>query len=311
MDLTQIEQWTRQALEAEAIRRGIRDPHLRTTRELIRAILRQEFGAPIARSRQRMAKGLRFLDQARGFFDAATVVAAALWPAQLRSKVGSLPPEPAALGDTVKGGGCAPPVHDVCGLPVEPPPAVVVETLSMARTLAAQGQRERALEIYGALIARNALDPVPRAEAAALRAGEAPVWAERIKRLRTPVAAESVPAADGDRIECQRNAAGGYSVSWRVTVAGEERARALLGEAGERALRWVTIGPDAETLVRSEVRERAPIEAEGELELGPSPPAARCHVVVGLRGARRFVPITHTSPLQDGRGEPAEAQAPA
>ena len=35
MDLSRIEMLTRKALEAEAERRGIRDPHLRTRAELI------------------------------------------------------------------------------------------------------------------------------------------------------------------------------------------------------------------------------------------------------------------------------------
>lgn len=298
MDLNQIEQWTRQALEAEAIRRGIRDPHLRTTRELIRTILRQEFGMPIARSRQRMARGLRLLDQARGFFDAATVVAAALWPAHLRNRPSSLPAEPAEGEPATQSEGLhpAPSEPELRVVTGERLPRPALETLPMARTLAAQGQRARALEIYDALIARNALDPVPRTEAAALRAGEPAVWAERVERVRAADVPEGLAlASDGDRIEWEHSAGGGWSIRWRVTAAGEERARAALGEAGRRVVQLVSIGADASKFVRSEVQEHAPVEAEGGMHIAAPPNASRFHVAVGLRGAQRFVPITYAS----------------
>ena len=312
MDLNQIEQWTRQALEAEAIRRGIRDPHLRTSRDLVRTILRQELSGPLARGRQRMAAGLRVFEQARGLIDAATVVAAAFWPAQFQALRGQTQPvlgqdesapatELALAVGVVDVVDAAPEVSarllDPNGGVAELLPDEPVNTLSMARLLAAQGHRDRALAVYATLLADNSLDPVLVAEAAALRAGESPVWQERVERLRNRAPSAVTPEQD-DCIEWEDCESGGFTVRWRVSVAGEERARAVLGEAGERVLRLVTISPDEETVVRSEVREHAPVDAEGDFRIGPLSPDSRCHVAVGLRGGRRFVSITHVSPGQ-------------
>ena len=46
MALTRIERWTRDVLEHEARKRGIRDPEVRTHAELVRLILRHDYASP-------------------------------------------------------------------------------------------------------------------------------------------------------------------------------------------------------------------------------------------------------------------------
>jgi hypothetical protein len=66
VDLSRIEAWTREKLEAEAIRRGIRSPEFRTRSELVRLILRHQYGERLAAGRELVALGARSVATARG-----------------------------------------------------------------------------------------------------------------------------------------------------------------------------------------------------------------------------------------------------
>src|SRR5262245_5304535 len=65
LDLSRIEAWTREMLEAEARRRRIRSPEFRTRSELVRLILKHQYGARVSAARDRVAKGRRAVEQTR------------------------------------------------------------------------------------------------------------------------------------------------------------------------------------------------------------------------------------------------------
>ena len=93
VDLNGIEAWTRQLLKAEARRRDIREPEFRGRTELIRLLIRDEYGDVIAQGRDRVAQGIRTFEQARNLAEVAldAVVAGLPGPLEafmrLRSKV--------------------------------------------------------------------------------------------------------------------------------------------------------------------------------------------------------------------------------
>lgn len=343
MDLGQIEFWTRQALEAEATRRGIRDPHLRSQRGLIRELLRHEFAQPIARSRRRVAKGLLALEQARELLGAASMMASAvmpglrsLWgldrqgggadqvaadwaqevettrhPPASQSRASHLDSPAEADGDAAEGrqAGRQEEDHDKPRrFSLKTP-----RTLAMARILAAQGHVEHALDVYAALCAANTLDPVPRWEARVLReTGALPDFvASPLPAAPPAVQGEDDDSSGGssgvaafqlpheDAIEwCVEPDGRGAVVRWSVSDAGQDRARALLGEAGEIALRLFVVRPDSRTVVSSDVEEYGPVEASGQRRLGSPVEPGRRFAAVGLRAAQRFVPITYAAVAQ-------------
>lgn len=486
MDLSQIEAWTRMALELEAGRRGIRDPDFRSRAELVRLILRDEYGEAWARGRRRVATGVKGLQQARDFATAAAGMIASNLPGPLdtflalRSRLSlsrsavqrPIPPRPpapkrpsrppattavevpspapapvpgAVAGDGVGPSGlpsgvasepppglgralaevdgerspsraplpsgvtshpppdrrssrppqplpAAPPVpapvvaasgdgarplpSGVASVPPVAAPAPVVpgrseadgsvraaehaqapepaqaaepagapvplsttdalgaaaaaaaavaageaasdphaddsdqapeapapetrsfteepiRTHSMARLLARQGHRERALAIYEELLAAHGEDVGLRREMEALRERAGAAQAETL-----PVPGHRPTPVGDDRISCERDTTGAVRVRWRVTDAGAERARELLGEAGELAVRVVAILPDEARVVRSDITEHGPVAADGTWLASAPQPGARCLVAVGMRdrGARRFVSIAHVRP---------------
>src|SRR5262245_53539867 len=65
LDLNRIEAWTREMLEAEARRRRIRSPEFRTRGELIRLILKHQYGARWNAGRERVAKGIKSWNETR------------------------------------------------------------------------------------------------------------------------------------------------------------------------------------------------------------------------------------------------------
>ena len=65
MDLTPIETWTRDTLENEARRIGIKGCEYRTRTELVRLILRDRYGETWNAGRERIARGVRSLNEAR------------------------------------------------------------------------------------------------------------------------------------------------------------------------------------------------------------------------------------------------------
>ncbi len=167
-----------------------------------------------------------------------------------------------------------------------------IRTHSMARLLASQGHRERALAIYEELIAKNSADNVLLQEAEALRHNTAPAFAAG--ELPKPASgAQAALPESADHIECDQQQPGALRLRWSITNEGQARARALLGNAGELAVRVVTIRPDHERVVRSEITEHGPIAADGEWTATLVDKGARCFAAVGLRDAQRFVSIVH------------------
>ncbi len=167
-----------------------------------------------------------------------------------------------------------------------------IRTRSMARLLGAQGHRERALAIYEELITKNSSDSTLVQEAEALRANtDALLPAQELpkppEKLRKPVPEST------DLLECLPAAGGGVHLRWRITQQGEARARTLLGSEGELAVRVVTIRPDAQRIVRSEITEHGPIALSGEWNAELAEGGARRFAAVGLRDDRHFVSIVH------------------
>src|SRR5688572_24328902 len=101
LDLSRIEAWTREMLEAEARRRKIRGPEFRTRGELVRLILKHQYGDRVSAGRERFAKGLRAVEQARDVLANVVGGAFASLPEprdalmRLRAHLpGATPPEP-------------------------------------------------------------------------------------------------------------------------------------------------------------------------------------------------------------------------
>jgi hypothetical protein len=169
-----------------------------------------------------------------------------------------------------------------------------IRTHSMARLLAAQGHRERALAIYEELLALGTEsdgEALAR-EAEALRAGHVP---EAAVLPEPPPLRELPVAGDGDRVELAGDVGQGLSLRWEVSAGGRERARAVLGRDGELAVRLVTIGPDPERVVSSRITEHGPVSDSGQWTTEPVASGARCFAAVGLRADDRFVSIAHAS----------------
>jgi hypothetical protein len=332
LDLSRIEAWTREMLEGEARRRSIRSPEFRTRGDLVRLILRHQYGDRLSAGRERIAQGRRNLARARELLGAAVGAALTGLPEpfdallRLRSRLPEATPPPRAPRPAAP---AAPVAQAAPPSPVaEPPPAVPVEverpapvpvpvpparevpttrtfieepirTRSMARLLAAQGLRERALAIYAELLAREPGDQALQDEAAAIGRGdpvEAPVLPER------PAGALPVQLpASADRLQSEGDTSTGLLLRWQISEAGQQRARAVLGTEGELAVRLISIRSDADRQVRSEVTEHGPVAASGEWQTPPLPPGVRCFAAAGLRSGERFVAIVHVHP--GGRAE--------
>jgi hypothetical protein len=167
-----------------------------------------------------------------------------------------------------------------------------IRTHSMARLLAVQGHRERALAIYEELLAQNSADGELGREAAALRDGHALTFAPGELPLPPEKPRRELPASE-DRIACEARGEGTLAVRWSVSDAGLVRARLLLGAPGELAVRIVSIRPDPARVVRSDITEHGPISADGEWTTKLGTPGVRSFASVGLRDAHRFVSIVH------------------
>lgn len=361
VDLNGIEAWTRQLLEAEARRRNIRDPEFRGRTELIRLLIRDEYGDVITKGRERVAVGVRTFEQARSLASVAldAVVDGAPGPLEafmrLRSRMSlndepSPPPPPysppqstrqkvqattavevpapqveaeedavateaaaaaevsveaAAEAEVITAAASQDSAHARPQWPVPPPPVPEapvtrafteepIRTHSMARLLAGQGHRDRALAIYEELLAQQSNDGELKREMQELRAQA------KGEPLERELPAPPMPGSTSsdDEIVCERRDTAGIALRWHVTRQGIERARQVLGEDGEFAVRVVAIVPDPEQVVRSDISEHGPVESSGQWQAAPIDGSARCLAAIGLRnsGASRFVSIAHVKP---------------
>jgi hypothetical protein len=345
LDIGRIEAWTREMLEAEARKRGIRGPEFRPRRDLIRLILRHQYGDQLSAGRERIAQGVRAVEQARETIAGVVSTALAALPEPLESLMklrarlpGARAPQPkpferryepaperaAAPVEPLKTGRRLPivetppfgfepaaevkpeaapaPAESATPVAAAPSPAPSTRTFveepirthSMARVLAAQGHRERALAIYAELLAQNSEDAELRNEAEALRQGH-PIAPPLLPD--PPLEIERAALPDGaDVLRCDGHPATGMRLRWQISSDGERRARAVLGRDGELAVRVVAIRPDPTLVVRSEITEHGPVAASDSWLCPALPDAARCFVAVGLRNGDHFVAIVHAHP---------------
>lgn len=363
MDLSRIESLTREMLEAEARRRGIKSPEFRTRTELVRLIVRHQYGGQLEASRERFEQGVKTVQVARDLVSTTMSAALSAIPSRfdvlgLWSRKRALPrdpqarwspppsPPPAAHVDRaqppeVPSSGApqpeseprasfaprsvTPQTGEAARRPSSLPPsdAIVVNetprsparpattrtfqeepirTRSMAQLLAAQGHRERALAIYEELIAKDSEDASLEREAASLRRGEpapAATLPEPPRALRPSQAPSGVWSSSKERLTCEGAPHSGLLLRWTISDEGERRARAVLGlgdSDGELTVRLVSIRPDAERVVRSEITEHGPVAASGEWSPGPLLDAERCVAAIGMRAGDRFVSIVHVQP---------------
>lgn len=165
-----------------------------------------------------------------------------------------------------------------------------IRTRSMARVLLTQGHRDRALSILESIVRDDPNDPAARDDLERLRA-DVPLDAE-LSRLPEPTELPTLPTT-GDSVTLQPQTGRALRLSWETTDAGIARAQAVLGAAGELALRLVAITPDPTRVVRSEITERGPVETQGDWTAPAVEPGARCFAAIGVRSGGRFVAIAH------------------
>lgn len=301
LDLNRIEAFARELLEAEARRRSIRNPEFRTRAELIRLILKHQYGGGFGLGRESVMRGLRNVEIARDVL--LSTLAATPLSSFVQRVTGKREPEAPQANVSVAHADVSP-RRDTLKPPVriaQPEPATrtfiepePIRTLSMARLLAAQDHRERALAIYEELLAQDSENADLRREAEAVRRGEkapAPV-------LPTPTATRSIASVPGspDRLRCEGEPQRGLSLHWRVSDDGLRRARAVLGDHGELVVRLINIRTDPERVVCSEITEHGPVAVEDTWTAPALPESSRCLAAVGLRHGQRFVAIAHAHP---------------
>jgi len=165
-----------------------------------------------------------------------------------------------------------------------------IRTRSMARLLVAQGHRDRAVAILESIALANPHDLAARDDLDRLRA-DVPLDPE-LARLPEPHALPTLPDT-GDTIELRALPGRELHISWTTTAAGQARANAVLGSVGELALRVVAITPDPTRVVRSEITERAPVDAAHEWTAPAVAAGSRCFAAIGMRIGGRFVAIAH------------------
>jgi hypothetical protein len=201
------------------------------------------------------------------------------------------------------------------------PHADELETLSMARLYAAEGELERALELYEKLAALDPADESVAAELAVVRAEQA-ATGDATRAAAPPVASppprpsEPLGMLDLDELpdtygvdECEVLFKDPYWVFayWEVTEAGLSSARAQLGPSAASArlvLRlFTTIGSG-----HREVNDVDLPSHHGRRYLPAVRPGAHLRVAVGLLSPEGyFAPIAHSSLQRIPHAEPAPA----
>jgi hypothetical protein len=164
-----------------------------------------------------------------------------------------------------------------------------IRTRSMARVLALQGHRDRAVSILESILSAHPEDRAAREDLERLRS-DLPL--EGGQALPEPRPLPTLPDT-GDRIELTALPSRMLHIAWSTTEAGKARAQAVLGSEGELALRVVAITPDPTRVVRSDITERGPVDAVHEWLAPAIEPGSRCFAAIGLRAGDRFVAIAH------------------
>lgn len=160
-----------------------------------------------------------------------------------------------------------------------PTDAEPFETRTMARILARQGYRERALAIYERLVERNPDDGALRRERRALLDGEDP---ETVRASEHPEPIVLASMAPGQAV-----------VAWQLESGLLARARRLYGASGSLTTSLVVVAPDpGEIVKKSELRR--PAAERGEWIVEKLPEGALVTAAVGLLEGDRFVSLRHT-----------------
>ncbi|MFW5926342.1 MAG: hypothetical protein ACOCV4_09270, partial [Myxococcota bacterium] len=159
--------------------------------------------------------------------------------------------------------------------PAAPAEEEPIRTKTLARLLAQQGHRRRALAMYQAL--REA-----HPEDASL--------AEEMVALQGEADADEAPPEEMVSVAVDEHT---VWVSWHVSEMGLNRANRLLGSPGKLAVRLAVTAPDEERVVRTDAHELTDVDAEGEWIVRGLPEGARATASVGVLGQGRFVSIAH------------------
>ena len=167
---------------------------------------------------------------------------------------------------------------------------------------------ERAAVPYGARQPHAATpEPIISSTAASERAAATAdaqrraVAAQRFDKLEqaaeaAAVAAETQPFTFGpERLEYSRPEPRELHLRWQISEQGKARARALLGERGELAVRIVSVRADPAHVIQSDITEHGPVENRGEWTAQLASEDTYCVSAVGLRNAGQFVSIVHRS----------------
>lgn len=191
------------------------------------------------------------------------------------------------------------------------PPAAEAEdrepipTRTMAGLLVSQGHRERALAIYDHLIEAQPDDAGLKSEAEALRnpgrstgddvpGQEGAVGQEGVDGLAGPkdqAGSEGEPEGEPAVVAVAAGRAR-LLLSWRLSDSALDRARQVLGSAGELRARVMVTATDLEGVVSTEAVERRGVEGAGEWVI-VAPPGALCTASVGVAAGARFVSAAH------------------
>lgn len=259
MDLNQVDGWTRDALEAEARRIGIKGCEYRTRTELVRLILRDRYGETWSAGRETLARGVRGLGEVR-----------------------------AALGAAIERT-----IVSVLSLPDPRGPAwVAPRAVETKGARAAEGVRATVPDAAASRAARRAAKGSAKRAPVAV-AAEVAATRATAPDVRVTLADPAAPVEVEDRVAWTSGAQGESIVHWHASAAGIRRARAVLGADGELAVRVVVVAPDAREFVRTQVVDRGPVDAAGEVPATAAVDGARRVAAVGLRAGERFVAIAH------------------
>ncbi len=163
-----------------------------------------------------------------------------------------------------------------------------IRTRTMARLLAVQGHRDRAVRIYRELLGQDPSNTRVRNELAEL------------------LAVPGAPVGDGtDSVKAEVEPAGRIALSWTATDAGRARAESLLAATSSPTspdlvpplvLRRVTMTVAENGEVRSDVTDESAIPATGSRTYDADP-TGTITFAIGLRSGERFVAIAHTAPV--------------
>jgi hypothetical protein len=332
--MSDAESWTRRMLEAEARKRGIRDPEARSRLELARLILAHDYtstrstrrmlgklvgdaaaklttlavertpGATPADERRRQTE--RSLERRRAAADAARAApaaqsgtaAAGVEPA--RAIAPTPPAGTAQVGGAPALAAAAEPQPSLADSPARAPATTTATPPSAAPPYTAPFPTQPAAAAF----------PTPPLAAAPPSTASFPTQPTNAAFSTQPSAAgPTLPAAAAfptqpsaaseDRLDHTRREARTLHLRWRVSEQGADRARILLGMRGELAVRIVSVRADEDHVVHSEVTEHGPIDSSGEWTAQLESADTHCVSAIGLRSAGRFVSIVHCSSRPD------------